>query len=616
MRLKLKVKPLVKPKEIDYQNGGYGFCSWCESKVCIPVYHDQNSIPQWTPMYRLPEVKNEIGKSYRTFWEEQKQVLIKALEMKNGRFKHRLLIFCWQRGEGKSFVAVLIQLWKFFCFPRQQIMLGANSREQTKFVHYDIMRDIILNSPKLLKVIGRRNIQEKEIKLRDKRGNIGSFIRSISTSTGIVSNVTGYTFSEMFDMNNSKFFVQLDGSIRNIPNALGVIDSTVSEKTHILYKLYDTWVKNKDPFLFFSHRSSVNAEVKDYWNPQMTQDQLDSYKNKFPKADFERYFKNTWEAGSVSFFTPSMVEATNYLGVDGTLGMQQQIIDVMHKVLSRDPKVHARIHGTNDYVDTEKITLTKSLIKASSVYSLCTGSGHPKMCSLGELEALSRLYQTDFAILVGIDRADPMKSDLTAGARTIVVTVAKGLPNSLNNPDVYLEDGSVKDYIYFLLNLTHVESNELGHVKMAIKDSIEEYDGVDTICSERWGMWDVNDWCARQDIVFEAVSPSYDRQKEAFSELWTLYKTGKFKTPEIYVRGSKKSDILKEEAMTFDHNPHKKHYGSKEKSEKYGIQDDSLYALAWGIYGGRMLGPNEFRQRKTQVVWGEMFAEKELVGNY
>jgi hypothetical protein len=98
------------------------------------------------------------------------------------------------------------------------------------------MRDIILNSPNLLTVVGRRNVQEKEIRLRDGKGNIGSFIRSISSFSGIVSNVTGYTFSEMFDMTNPKFFVQLDGSIRNMPNAIGVIDSTVSEKSHILYK--------------------------------------------------------------------------------------------------------------------------------------------------------------------------------------------------------------------------------------------------------------------------------------------------------------------------------------------------------------------------------------------
>ena len=107
-------------------------------------------------------------------------------------------------------------------------MLGANSKDQVKFVHFDIMRDIIINSPNLLRIVGRRNLQEKEIRLKDSKSNIVSVIRSISSFSGIVSNITGYTFSEIFDMKNPKFFTQLDGSIRNIPNAMGVIDSTVS----------------------------------------------------------------------------------------------------------------------------------------------------------------------------------------------------------------------------------------------------------------------------------------------------------------------------------------------------------------------------------------------------
>jgi len=51
-------------------------------------------------------------------------------------------------------------------------MLGANSKDQVKFVHFDIMRDIITFSPKLLAIVGgKRNLQEKEIRLKDAKGN-------------------------------------------------------------------------------------------------------------------------------------------------------------------------------------------------------------------------------------------------------------------------------------------------------------------------------------------------------------------------------------------------------------------------------------------------------------
>ena len=96
-------------------------------------------------------------------------------------------------------------------------------------------------------------------------------------------------------------------------------------------------------------------------------------------------------------------------------------------------------------------SLLAPLTKIENLYSLSTDSGHPRICSLNELNKLSETYQTDFAIIAGVDRADPMKIDMTKGSRTIVSIVAKGLPNSKNNPEMYLEEGTVKKYIYFLL---------------------------------------------------------------------------------------------------------------------------------------------------------------------
>ena len=613
------MKVIEKKSQIEiYRDGGKGFAKWCESNVRIPVYHKGGYIPIWTSMSQLPQHEDHIGRSYSSFWEEQKLVANQALRMEDGRFVHRLIVFCWARGEGKSFLAVLVQLWKFFVFPRQQIMLGANSKEQTKFVHYSIMCDIILNSPKLLAIVGKKNIQEKEIKLRDSRGNVGSFIRSISTASGIVSNITGYTFSEIFDMKNPKFFTQLDGSIRNIPNALGVIDSTVSDKNHILYKLYDTYSKNKDPYLFFSHRFSKEALEKDYWSPGMTERQLESYRNKFPPQAFAQYFKNTWEAGNKSYFTADLIEASHYLGQNKHLGEQQGIIDVI-KVLNKEDAGETEFQhsGKRIRLDLRSRMLKRSLIDINDTYSLRTASNHPRSATLEELQAICDLYQSDAAIMVGIDRADPLKVDITAGARTIMTIVAKLLPNSRNNPDSYLSDGNVKEYIYFLINLVHLESSSLTDIKNVLKECQDTFESIETFGGERWGLWDILDFCESNEIDLEAVSPSYDLQKAAFSELWTLYKTGKFKAPRTVVFGSKKEDILDEELGIFDHNPERRFYGSPEKTQMKGIQDDAVYALAWCIYAGRMLTPDDFRSRKgLQGNFGQMHTGIDLVGNY
>jgi hypothetical protein len=601
----------------EYRDGGVGFGKWCEDHINLAIYPQGSTIPVWTPIAKFSDEKSvETGRSWVDIWTEQKRVAEEALIMVDGRFIHRLLVFCWMRGEGKSLFACLIQLWKFFCFPRQQIMLGANSRDQVKFVHFDIMRDIILNSPKLIQIVGRRNVQEKEIRLKDAKGNIGSFIRSISSFSGIVSNVTGYTFSEMFDMKNPKFFVQIDGSIRNIPNALGVIDSTVSEKTHILYKLFKTYERNEDPHLYFSHRESPKADYKDFWNPQMTQSQLDSYDAKFPEADFARYFKNTWEAGSNKLFTEDMVDAAHYLGIDGTLGMHNTIMKRLKLQSAKREVYKKRNKGEMPKHLSIVDDYTKGIIPVESVYSLNDGSLHPRMASITELEALGKLYQTDWAILCGVDRADPLKIDKMRGAKTIVTIVAKGLPNSKTNPELYFEESEIQKYIYFMLHFKHVESNEIDHIKEVIKSGIEEYDGLDSLCSERWGMWDVPKWCEENEIIFSPLSPTYDTQRSMFAELFTLFKTGLLKVPHIFVPGVKGDDLFVEEATTFDHNPFKKSYGSPQKEEKYGIQDDSMFSLGHCIYGGKMLGLDDFRPRTDAMYFGEMHQPKGNAGAY
>jgi len=312
----------AKPKEPkNYRDGGEGFIKWAEDYIYVSIYPKGSDVAVWIPLKDLPEDLDPVtGKSYKQMWEAQKDICREALRMENGKFTYRLIVFCWMRGEGKSLLACFIQLWKFFNWPKQQIMLGANSKDQVKFVHFDIMRDLIINSPPLLRMVGgKKNIQEKEIRLKDKFGNVRSIIRSISSFSGIVSNITGYTFSEIFDMRNPKFFVQLDGSIRNIPNALGVIDSTVSVKNHILYKLFSGYRSGRLKTVFFSYRFSRNGAQADYWNPNMSDDQLMDYRTKFPLGEFERYFLNQWSAGRVQVFSDEVVEETYYIGCNKTM---------------------------------------------------------------------------------------------------------------------------------------------------------------------------------------------------------------------------------------------------------------------------------------------------------
>ena len=101
----LKSKPAK--KEISfftrYRDGGEGFIDWCEENVCLAIYKQGASVPSWIPMSELPDGPNpDTGRSYKQMWESQKDIIREALKMKDGRFVYRLIVFCWQRGDGKS----------------------------------------------------------------------------------------------------------------------------------------------------------------------------------------------------------------------------------------------------------------------------------------------------------------------------------------------------------------------------------------------------------------------------------------------------------------------------------------------------------------------------------
>jgi len=617
--LKKRIKT-IETKRVNYRDGGDGMIQWCNDYVYVPIYPEGSDIAVWYPIGNLPDEPNpETGKSYKDIWENQHRILREGLKMENKRFIYSILVFCWQRGEGKSLIACLIQLWKFFNWPRQQIMLGANSKDQIKFVHFDIMKDIIAFSPKLLaKVGGKRNLQEKEIRVKDSNGNVRSLIRSISSFTGIVSNITGYTFSEIFDMKNPKFFTQLDGSIRNIPNALGVIDSTVSVKTHILYTLYENAKKGKTKKVYFSYRYSKDGNLKDYWNPHMTETQLADYRAKFVFGDFERYFLNLWSAGFQRIFSDEMIEGTKMIAADNEMLNNtkiQKLLKEKKHLIEVASKVEEKGFADGVVETEEKITQIYSRLKrVDSIYSLKDKYSSSNMATMNDLTELSNLFDTDWAILVGADFGDPLA--VRGLARTILTVTAKGLPGSRSKPYTFLSEETAPKYIYFVLHVALIENHSADIAKEILEEVHEEFDGIDTFCGERYRLENFEDWCKDRDIAFESVYPNYERQKEAFKELLLAIKEGRWKCPSLAIAGSKKEDIRDEEMEVFDHDSGKKWFGSAEKMEKYGIQDDFVFSSAWTMYGGRTLGVDSFRSRTTNTFFGMFMPQKGLLGDY
>ncbi len=562
-------------------------------------------------------------------WGEQKKILSEALRMVNGRFVYRLIILMWPRGEGKSILTCLIKIWRFLNFPNMTIILGANSINQIRFVHFEEITKVINNSPKLLKIIGSKNVKQKEIQLTNKKGNVVSFIRPVSSFSGIFSNLTGYTFSEFHQATTDKFFTEIDSSMRFVKNALGVIDTTVAAKRHILYKIYKACLKKEIKDVFFSYRQT-KGKAEEFWNPEATQDYLDSQKVTLPIHDFERFFINSWSAGAEKVFTEEMIEATNYVGVDRQFNTHNQLIDLLsekNRLIENERQLLApRGKGgttggplaekemvANEYMFE---AMDKRLWSIEDVYRLRTEQNLPKMATVSDLEKLSDLYDTNWAILSGVDRADPMKR--RTAARSIVVAIAKGLVGSRSNPYIAIKS-ETPCYMYILIHLADIEDHSKEQIESVLRDIYDEFDGIDSFGAERWGTVDLNKWCEENDVKADIYYPNYDKQKTMFSEVYLAYYTGRFKVAPLAVSGYKQDDILKEEASVFDHVEFaagRWRFGSPEKSEKYGIQDDAMYAVGATIYGGRMLGVDDFRERKAQKSFGHFFEAKGLMGRY
>ena len=523
---------------------------------------------------------------------------------------------CTPRGEGKSYQNCLLILWRFFTQPRQMIILGANSKDQSKFALYDILCELIRNSPRLVSILGAENIKEKEIRMRDGAGNIASKIMAVSAFTGIFSNITAFAFSEIFDMTNPKFFYQLDSSRRNIPNAQGYIDSTVSEPGHVLHNLYKAspLQNNTDPGILFCYRHSKEADYRDYLHPMQTQKQLNSFKAKFTTAQFAKYFKNLWDVTDTAVYNEATIRSMQYIGYNGELGSQHHIINALSRVV----KLEQEQEEGAGLVDNRSVIESAMQGLNPLPYSL-EENYQPQHASIVDLQTLGSVYDTHWGLGVGLDLADPLKDDTTKGARTILTMLAKGLPGSLSDPEMHLKmasSGIAPRYIYFLLHLAVIETNEIADVKFMLDNLLGEFGGINNLCCERWGAADMRNFCDENMITLELISPTYERQRAGFNPMYTAVKTGHFKSPEVIIPGSRDESILHEEMIAFRHDVAKKWYGSITKKHQDGVQDDCMFSLAWGMYGLRELTPDDFESHFGDIFMGTVIPGKGLVGNY
>lgn len=599
-KYKHNIKGFTSEKLKEYRQGGEGLIKWAEENIKRLDREHQ----RWVPLV-LTDFQKETFKECLIMEKNEKGIL---------KFKHRIIAFCRPRGDFKSYDVMLILLWRFFCFFAEVIVLGANSKEQVRFIHFDLARDTILNSPKLLDVIGHENIKEKGIYLIEKgtsrisKDKIINQIVPISAFTGLLSNITCAAFSEICDIKDEKFYIQLSGSIRSVFNAMILIDSTVAKKEHIFHKLYKQ--SFKDPIIYFQWYADKHL------NPNMTEAELEHYKNLFPPYEYNRYFRNRWEDAEPSLFSPIMIKEMGIIGMNGQYLNHAEIQTAIKKQLLLEELVEREIQQKRDIseilIEIEKIK--QSFIPVDKIYKI--------PASFDDLNKIKEIVKSEFIITIGLDRGEP---DSIKASRTVVTVVAK---SQIGKPDIKLSEENMK-WLYFLLDLRIIEDPSDKAIEDLILEMSNKYIWIDNICLEGWATKDIEIWCNENGFLVERLMATQGNQKSSFPKLYTLMYEGLFKSPMIpfytiegnVVNNYAENDILREEMSVFEHGQKASKtsgnmtewFGSPQKNKARGIKDDAVFSLNWAVYGGREHNIATPRNNITSIP---AVINRDVVGTY
>ena len=236
-----------------------------------------------------------------------------------------------------------------------------------------------------------------------------------------------------------------------------------------------------------------------------------------------------------------------------------------------------------------------------------------------EFDKLRQLYDCDFIVGIGIDRAKQLtkRSD-----RTAVATIAKGILG---------EDKK----IYILLDLYLPSEPKLINLTGRIIENAQRYGWIDKIHIEEYQGQDLHGWCIDNGFVAELSSASFRHQEEIFSELSMAVDGGYFKCRDLHIwqddQGNLhysqapdgKFNIMLEEMSVFEYElpaygKKSGYFGSpyKRATHKTKIgepRDDTVYAVAHAVMAANT---GEIPASTKEAAFSEVLINRDTIGSY
>ncbi len=255
-----------------------------------PVYHD-NIIGFLEDHYCIPETKAPVKLEG---WQKKKifEPLFE-LDPETGLRRYSLGLIGLPKKNSKSTMAAMIA--NYFLFQDEEfgeILLTANSRDQSSWIIFDKLRKSLLMNPEQLKYV---NIFDDLIEVKD-TGTVARIVApNYRTASGTNSSLTLYDELWAFELDTArKFWDELTESpARKQPLAL-VFSYAGFDEDSLLYELYKSGLEGKDSKMFFlwEHKNLASWITKEY---------LDSQRKRLRPGTYKRLHCNFWSSGEEAF---------------------------------------------------------------------------------------------------------------------------------------------------------------------------------------------------------------------------------------------------------------------------------------------------------------------------
>lgn len=225
-----------------------------------------------------------------------------------GDWKYTTIAFSFPRRHSKTTLMALLVLWRFTTRPTQNIVCMATNERQTVATGFAIVRQIVLNTPALLAMIGKENVQQYRI-------TYPALQNSIRTTSCNVSGLYGQRLSvawmtEAHAAPSDEPMQVLASSLGDSLNSWMLIDSTVDPPSGPLHRLEQLAESGEDPTVFVRRIEYADlAEALEKSPPWIRRDWLKSRKAQLLPATFETQHLNRRTAATNSLFAPEDIAA-------------------------------------------------------------------------------------------------------------------------------------------------------------------------------------------------------------------------------------------------------------------------------------------------------------------